>query len=109
MIPALEERNAKLANENRELKIKMEELIENRDADVLRYHLECIDSYDKKVQQIIAASSILSEAWDNFRVQYELTASQELLQTAKDKIAGKHSGICHGCGRKMKARYNDFE
>lgn len=102
MNKALEERLQIVSTENRELREKVENMLADYDAATLRKSIAAIDKYDRQVQQIIAASSILSEAWDNFRVQYQLTASKELLQTAKEKIAGRAKGVCHGCGQKLK-------
>ena len=85
MLAALEERVQILANENRDLKIEMEKILRDRDIELLKHNIEVINRYDCEVQQVIAASSILTEAWDNFRVQYQITATKELLETAKEK------------------------
>lgn len=101
MNTALEERLQLVSKENTELKQKVEKMLGDYDAMELRKRIERLDDYDRTVQQIIGASSILSEAWDNFRVQYQLTASEALLETAREKIAGRAEGVCHGCKREF--------
>jgi hypothetical protein len=98
---ATEDRLQAMSKELLEAKEKIDRMYGDYDAAILRSKIASIQTYDETVQQIIAASPILQEAWDNFRVQYQLTASKELLQTAREKISGKAKGICYGCNRSL--------
>lgn len=97
---AAEQRLEILGAENRNLRESMLKMQQDYDAAVLRGKLESIDRYDRDVAMLIAADPRLQDAWDNFRVQYELTVSKQLLETAKEKIAGYVDETCHGCKRK---------
>lgn len=72
------------------------------DANQLRATILNINLYDEQVQMIISANPLLGEAWDSFRVQYQLMANKELLETAREKMVGVKEGKCHGCGRPFK-------
>ena len=96
---AAEERSQIMAQQMESMRKEMEKMRLDYDAAVLRTKLQLIDRYDEQVQLIIGAHPHLSEAWDNFRVLYQLSANKELLETAKEKILGIAEGICHGCKR----------
>lgn len=52
----------------------------------LKARLKAIVDYDRMVQGIIKSNPNLERQWDEFRVLYQLTASDALLATAIDKI-----------------------
>ena len=104
---AAEERLEILGAENRNLRESLLKMQQDYDAAVLRGKIESIDRYDREVQMLIAADPRLQEAWDNFRVQYQLTVSKELLETAREKIAGYVDETCHGCRRKYSGHSED--
>lgn len=98
---AAEDRLATMAKELEEARKTIRDMFADYDAASLRNKLKQINDYDEDVQAIIAADSNLAQAWDNFRVLYELTARKELLQTAREKMRGEREGICHGCKRRF--------
>jgi hypothetical protein len=96
---AAEARAEMMATEVENMRKEMKTMRTDYDANVLRNRLIQIATYDEQVRLIISAHPILQEAWDNFRIQYQLTASKALLETAHEKIHRNEKGRCHGCKR----------
>jgi hypothetical protein len=99
IILAAEERAQMAHTEMNNMREELEGLRKDYDAALLKQSIDAINRYDEDVQLIISSHPILQEAWDNFRVQYQITASKALLETAREKIQGKLGGICYGCRR----------
>jgi energy-coupling factor transporter ATP-binding protein EcfA2 len=93
----------RILDENAALRDKLEAM--HREAwtnENTKRRVKALNEYDEEVQKLIAADHNLQEAWDNFRVLYQLTAGKPLLETANQKILGEIDGTCYGCRR----RYN---